>query len=197
MIPRTLFSADHELFRDTVRRFIEEHVTPFHANWEKEGQVPRSLWTKAGEPQREWLASRGLRPEVLRANRVGADPGRRHGIRRQRVASAVRAADNGRARHAGLADASRTVEAHARLDPAHANGQADANDLANARSAEAAGDGGTACACHGQHAGTGAGAPGGGAVARRRRASRAGSRRTLRVGDRRERRRRCVTTAER
>src|SRR3954451_4057484 len=35
------------------------------------------LWTKAGEPQRAWLAERGLEPEVLRANRVGADPGRR------------------------------------------------------------------------------------------------------------------------
>ncbi|MDO9437512.1 acyl-CoA dehydrogenase family protein [Hydrogenophaga sp.] len=49
MIPRTLFSPDHEAFRDTVRRFIAEHVTPFHAEWEKEGQVPRSLWLKAGE----------------------------------------------------------------------------------------------------------------------------------------------------
>ena len=49
MIPRTLFSPDHEAFRDTVKRFIEEHVTPFHADWEKAGQVPRSLWAKAGE----------------------------------------------------------------------------------------------------------------------------------------------------
>ena len=49
MIPRTIFSPDHEAFRDTVKRFIEEHVTPFHAEWEKAGQVPRSLWAKAGE----------------------------------------------------------------------------------------------------------------------------------------------------
>jgi len=35
------------------------------------------LWTAAGRPQREWLAARGLREPVLRANRVGADPGRR------------------------------------------------------------------------------------------------------------------------
>ena len=49
MIPRTIFSPDHEAFRDTVKRFIEEHVTPFHADWEKAGQVPRSLWAKAGE----------------------------------------------------------------------------------------------------------------------------------------------------
>jgi len=49
MIPRPIFNADHEAFRDTVKRFIEEHVTPFHAEWEKAGQVPRSLWKKAGE----------------------------------------------------------------------------------------------------------------------------------------------------
>ncbi|MGZ9710485.1 acyl-CoA dehydrogenase family protein [Glaciimonas sp. GNP009] len=49
MIPRTIFTADYELFRDTVRRFIAEHIVPFHADWEKAGQVPRELWLKAGE----------------------------------------------------------------------------------------------------------------------------------------------------
>ena len=49
MIPRQIFSPDHELFRATVRRFIEENVTPFHAQWEKDGQVPAELWLKAGE----------------------------------------------------------------------------------------------------------------------------------------------------
>jgi acyl-CoA dehydrogenase len=49
MIPRTIFSSEHEAFRDTVRRFITEHVMPYHAEWERQGQVPRSLWLKAGE----------------------------------------------------------------------------------------------------------------------------------------------------
>lgn len=49
MIPRTIFSSEHEAFRDTVRRFIAEHVMPYHAEWEKQGQVPRELWIKAGE----------------------------------------------------------------------------------------------------------------------------------------------------
>ena len=49
MIPRTLFDAEHDAFRDTVRRFIAEHVMPHHAAWEHAGQVPRSLWLKAGE----------------------------------------------------------------------------------------------------------------------------------------------------
>ena len=40
-------------------------------------QASKLLWTAAGRPQRDWLAARGLGPEVLRANAVGADPGRR------------------------------------------------------------------------------------------------------------------------
>ena len=49
MIPRTLFGEEHELFRDQVRRFIANEITPHHAQWEKDGIVPRSLWLKAGE----------------------------------------------------------------------------------------------------------------------------------------------------
>lgn len=49
MIPRTLFSPEHELFRDQVRRFIVAEITPHHADWETAGIVPRSVWLKAGE----------------------------------------------------------------------------------------------------------------------------------------------------
>jgi len=48
MIPRTLFSDEHEIYRDVARRFIETEITPFHADWEKAGVVPRELWLKAG-----------------------------------------------------------------------------------------------------------------------------------------------------
>ena len=48
MIPRTLFSGEHDTFRDTVRRFIATEITPHHQEWEKAGQVPRELWRKAG-----------------------------------------------------------------------------------------------------------------------------------------------------
>ena len=34
MIPRTLFSAEHDDFRASVRRFLAEHVSPHHAQWE-------------------------------------------------------------------------------------------------------------------------------------------------------------------
>lgn len=49
MIPRTLFSSDHDTFRDTVRKFLENEAAPHHEEWEKVGQVPKELWLKAGE----------------------------------------------------------------------------------------------------------------------------------------------------
>jgi alkylation response protein AidB-like acyl-CoA dehydrogenase len=49
MIPRTLFSSDHDMFRDAVRRFIAKEVVPFHEQWEQDGIVPLALWRKAGE----------------------------------------------------------------------------------------------------------------------------------------------------
>ena len=49
MIERTLFSPEHEMWRDTVRRFVEKEIVPYHAQWEEEGIVPRELWLKAGE----------------------------------------------------------------------------------------------------------------------------------------------------
>lgn len=45
---RRLFSADHELFRDTVARFIADEITPHHDQWEQDGLVPRDLWRRAG-----------------------------------------------------------------------------------------------------------------------------------------------------
>jgi alkylation response protein AidB-like acyl-CoA dehydrogenase len=49
MLPRTLFSEEHELYRDQVRRFVEREIAPHHAKWEKEHCVPRSVWLAAGE----------------------------------------------------------------------------------------------------------------------------------------------------
>ncbi|MFP6708073.1 MAG: acyl-CoA dehydrogenase family protein [Alphaproteobacteria bacterium] len=48
-IERTLFDSDHEIFRDTVRRFVEEEISPNHAEWEKDGKISREAWLKAGE----------------------------------------------------------------------------------------------------------------------------------------------------
>ncbi len=49
MIPRTLFREEHDMWRETVRRFVEKEIVPSHAKWEEEGSVPRELWLKAGE----------------------------------------------------------------------------------------------------------------------------------------------------
>ena len=42
------YTAEHEMFRDTARRFFEKEVKPFHAQWEEDGIVPKELWRKAG-----------------------------------------------------------------------------------------------------------------------------------------------------
>jgi len=49
MIERTIFSEEHELFRDSVKRFVEKEIAPHHAQWEKDGQVSREVWLAAGE----------------------------------------------------------------------------------------------------------------------------------------------------
>ena len=49
MIPRELFTDTHETYRDAARRFIAEHITPNHDDWEREGQVSRMAWRLAGE----------------------------------------------------------------------------------------------------------------------------------------------------
>jgi acyl-CoA dehydrogenase len=48
MIPRTLFAEEHEIFRRSVRRFVESEIAPHHAQWEREGVVSREAWLKAG-----------------------------------------------------------------------------------------------------------------------------------------------------
>ena len=48
MIERTLFREEHDIFRASVRKFVEREIVPFHAKWEEDGIVPRELWLKAG-----------------------------------------------------------------------------------------------------------------------------------------------------
>lgn len=49
MIPRTIYAEEHEIFRDSVRRFVEKEITPHHDQWEKDGKVSREAWLAAGE----------------------------------------------------------------------------------------------------------------------------------------------------
>ena len=48
MITRTLFTLDHESYRDSFRRFLAKEVAPFHAEWEEQGHVDTEVWRKAG-----------------------------------------------------------------------------------------------------------------------------------------------------
>jgi alkylation response protein AidB-like acyl-CoA dehydrogenase len=48
-MPRDLFGEEHGIFRDSVRRFVDEEIMPNHDKWEKEGQISREAWLKAGE----------------------------------------------------------------------------------------------------------------------------------------------------
>lgn len=41
-------SEDHVLFRESVRRFVEQEVLPNFEQWESEGIVSREFWDKAG-----------------------------------------------------------------------------------------------------------------------------------------------------
>lgn len=49
MLPRKLFNAEHEAFRDTVRKFYEKEVVPNIEKYESQQHVDRDLWNKAGE----------------------------------------------------------------------------------------------------------------------------------------------------
>ena len=48
MIDRTLFSPEHQAFRDSFRRFMAEEIASHHAAWEEQGYVDKAVWSKAG-----------------------------------------------------------------------------------------------------------------------------------------------------
>ncbi|MEX0942234.1 MAG: acyl-CoA dehydrogenase family protein [Pseudomonadales bacterium] len=44
-----LDTADKQLFRDSVKKFLEQEVEPHYDTWEKDEIWPRELWTRLGE----------------------------------------------------------------------------------------------------------------------------------------------------
>ena len=46
---KPFFTEEHHMFRESVRKFCQEEIAPYHTEWEKAGQVPKELWLKAGE----------------------------------------------------------------------------------------------------------------------------------------------------
>jgi len=47
-VQRTLFEEDHELFRQSFRRFLDKEIVPHHLEWERAGITPRDIFTTAG-----------------------------------------------------------------------------------------------------------------------------------------------------
>lgn len=45
---RKIFNEDYDMFRQSVRKFFNEEVAPHQEEWEKQGQVSREVWLKAG-----------------------------------------------------------------------------------------------------------------------------------------------------
>jgi acyl-CoA dehydrogenase len=58
--PRSVFREDHDMLRETIRRFLERECKPRQAQWDKDGRVDRETWLKAG---REGLLCTTLDPE--------------------------------------------------------------------------------------------------------------------------------------
>ena len=46
---RTLFEPEHDLFRESYRKFLDTYVAPFHDQWAEQGVVDRSVWLEAGK----------------------------------------------------------------------------------------------------------------------------------------------------
>jgi acyl-CoA dehydrogenase len=49
MIPRSIFAEEHRIFRDQCRTLFEKEFAPFHAQWERDGIIPHSVWKLMGD----------------------------------------------------------------------------------------------------------------------------------------------------
>jgi long-chain-acyl-CoA dehydrogenase len=48
-VERTIFEPEHDLFRESYRKFLDQHVAPNHAKWEEQHIVDRDVWLEAGK----------------------------------------------------------------------------------------------------------------------------------------------------
>jgi acyl-CoA dehydrogenase len=46
---RSFLNNEHEMFRKSLRKFLEKEAYPFYEQWEKDRIIPRSFWTKMGD----------------------------------------------------------------------------------------------------------------------------------------------------
>lgn len=43
------FNEEHNMFRDSLKAFLQKEVVPHINEWEEKGRIPRSIWKKMGE----------------------------------------------------------------------------------------------------------------------------------------------------
>jgi acyl-CoA dehydrogenase len=46
---RKIFDSEHEMFRDSVRNFMQKEILPYRDNWHEQGIVDREAFLKAGQ----------------------------------------------------------------------------------------------------------------------------------------------------
>jgi acyl-CoA dehydrogenase len=48
-LTKSYLRDEHDIFRRSVRKFLEKEAIPYFDQWEKDKEVPRSFWKKAGD----------------------------------------------------------------------------------------------------------------------------------------------------
>jgi alkylation response protein AidB-like acyl-CoA dehydrogenase len=46
---RKIFDSEHEMFRDSVRNFMQKEILPYRDKWHEQGIVDREAYLKAGQ----------------------------------------------------------------------------------------------------------------------------------------------------
>ncbi|MBU5465679.1 acyl-CoA dehydrogenase family protein [Virgibacillus sp. MSJ-26] len=49
MLPRSFLKEEHEMFRRSLKQFLEKEAAPYIDEWEASKEIPRSFWKKVGE----------------------------------------------------------------------------------------------------------------------------------------------------
>ena len=45
---RIIFDEEHDMFRESVRSFVDKEIVPNHEKWEHDGKVDKEMFQKAG-----------------------------------------------------------------------------------------------------------------------------------------------------
>jgi len=59
------YAAEHEAFRQVMRRFVEKEIEPYAHEWDEAGEFPRALYAKAASVQGLWLTYLSGKRELM------------------------------------------------------------------------------------------------------------------------------------